>query len=132
MNDEVENKEKKSPFSTSGGIVICLLLLVWLCLIILPKFIDLSPLFEWDRQNIICFGADITLLDSQLELYRAQIGKYPSSLSDLIKIVPAGVDVNGDGVTDEKDTYGPWLKAVPLQADGSPLKYDPKTGQWST
>ena len=73
----------------------------------------------------------ISELESQIELYHAQCGKNPSCIEDLTGTFPASIDTNGDGIINNKDVFGPWINEVPVQEDGSPYKYNPKTGKVS-
>jgi len=99
-------------------ILIVVILLAILAAIVIPMFSDAT-----DQARQAKIDTDISSLESQIELYRAQTGGYPAALSDLITSVAAGVDVNGDGVVDASDTYGPWIKEVPLNPDGTAYTY---------
>ena len=105
-------------------ILIVVILLAILAAIVIPMFGDATG--QARRAKI---DEDIARLQMQVELYRAQTGGYPTGLADLLTAVAAGVDVNGDGVVDASDEYGPWLKEIPRQPDGSKYLYDPSTGE---
>ena len=107
-------------------ILIVVILLAILAAIVIPMFGDATG--QARRAKI---DEDIARLQMQVELYRAQAGAYPTALADLLTEVAAGVDVNGDGVVDATDLYGPWLKEVPLKPDGTAYTYAAGTGEVS-
>jgi type II secretion system protein G len=104
-------------------ILIVVILLAILAAIVIPMFSDAT-----DQARQAKIDTDISSLESQIELYRAQTGGYPSALSDLESSVLAGVDVNGDGVVNASDTYGPWIKDEPLRPNGANYTYTAATG----
>ena len=100
-----------------------ILIVVILAAIVIPMFTDAT-----DQARQAKIDTDLSSLHSQLELYRAQCGIYPpNGLSDLTTQVAAGVDVDGDGDA-SNDFYGPWIKEVPLQPDGTAYNYNSTDG----
>ena len=109
-----------------GAIIICCFLIILIAVPLGIAVYENRPRRGGGRRAKIDEG--IARLQMKVELYRAQTGGYPSGLADLLTAVAAGVDVNGDGVVDASDEYGPWLKEIPTQPDGSKYLYDPSTG----
>ena len=75
---------------------------------------------------------DVARLQMQVELYRAQVGEYPSELSDLLQPVQTRVDINYDGKIDEDDCYGPWMNEIPIKPDGTEYSYNRDFGEVSS
>jgi hypothetical protein len=104
------------------GIISCsLVALAVLLAIAIPMFFtDVSEEAIAAKRDI-----DISTLQSQCELYRAQMAEYPSSLEDLTRTAQAGMDVNGDGTVDGLDKFGPWIRKMPIDPlTDKPYTYD--------
>ena len=133
MEPQADKVDHPSQLSHKGvllfdivGITICCLIVISIAVSRGIAVYENQPSRGGMRSKI---DEDVVRLQSQVELYRAQTGSYPSALSDMLTAIPASVDVNGDNSVDDKDLYGPWLKEVPLKPDGSKYFYDPSTGE---
>lgn len=117
-------RDRRKGFTLVELLVVIVVLAV-LAAIVLPKFMDSSA-----RSKEASLKTDLKLVRNAVATFQADIGKYPSSLEDLVETDKAKVKDKDGNVVAANDWHGPYLESLPTDPiSGNDFDYTAATGK---